>query len=308
MPDETRSPVLIATDGTEHALPAIVRGHALAAVLEPKARTNLLEAASLIVIHVIPDELHRHPLLPSLATYDAVRASTHVKEATEAVTAQVRDALGSLPDALRVVIEMGQPADEIVRVAEEVRSSLVVVGAKPRHGAERVLGHVAERVVRYAHTSVLVARAGPETRKILIATDFTEGSLPALQLAAKLVEKTGVEATLLHVMQLPKATALTAAASALGSPWAPPPKVVIEQLEELGRKTLEGFAQQYRFAHVEQLEGDPAAAIMARAQSLDAEMILMGSHGRTGLRRLVLGSTAEKVIRESTRSVLVARR
>jgi nucleotide-binding universal stress UspA family protein len=58
---------------------------------------------------------------------------------------------------------------------------------------------------------------------------------------------------------------------------------------------------------VEQVEGTPAEVIVARAEALGVEMILMGSRGRTGLARLVLGSTAEKVIRTSTMSVLVAR-
>jgi nucleotide-binding universal stress UspA family protein len=170
-----------------------------------------------------------------------------------------------------------------------------------------LLGHVSERVVRYAHTSVLVARRGAETRKILVTTDFSEASLHALRFASMLVDKLGMEATLLHVMQLPKTTLLTPVLSTLGSAWVPPPKPVIEQLEKLGLDTLQGLAQQYHFQHVEQLEGDPDEVIVARAEAIDAEMIVMASHGRTGLRRLVLGSTTEKVTRATQRSVVVTR-
>ena len=109
-------------------------------------------------------------------------------------------------------------------------------------------------------------------------------------------------------MQLPsESSALAAVSSALGSPWIPPTKSAIESLEALGRSTLEGLAKQYGFTHVAQVEGTPAEVIVARAESIGAEMILMGSRGRTGLARLVLGSTAEKVIRTSSTSVLVAR-
>ena len=87
----------------------------------------------------------------------------------------------------------------------------------------------------------------------------------------------------------------------------PPSKTALEELQKLGARTLEGFAKQYGFASFEQLEGDPADVILERARALDVEMVAMGSRGRKGLARLVLGSVAEKVIRQSDTSVLVAR-
>ncbi|MDB5218986.1 MAG: Universal stress protein family [Myxococcaceae bacterium] len=291
------SPVLIATDLTEHAEPALVRGRALARAI----------GAPWMVIHVVPDVLHHHPLLPAPRENDAVIALELERKAGGLVEAQVRRVLDVSPDEYRVAIEVGDAEDEIVRVAEEERASLILVGAKPRHGSERVLGHVAERVVRYAHTTVIVARAGASTRKLLVATDFTEGALPALRFAAMIVEKMGFDATLIHVMELPRVTLLTPVFSALGSPWTPPSKAAIEQLEELGRKMLEGFADEYHFAHTEQVEGDPRKMLIARAEALGAELIVMGSHNPSGLPRLVLGSVAEAVIRSSTLSVAVAR-
>lgn len=297
MANEAHVPVLIATDLTEHSEPALVRGRAIADAF----------AAPLIVMHVVPDVLRHHPLVPRREENDAVLAIELERKVGELVERQVERVLGLPADAYRVIIEIGDAEDEIVRVAEEQHASLVTVGAKPRHGPERILGHVAERVVRYAHTSVVVARRGARTRKILVTTDFSEASLHALRFASILVDKMGVEATLLHVMQLPKTTPLTPVLSALGSTWTPPPKSVIEQLEKLGLETLGGLAQQYRFQHFEQLEGDPDEVIVARAEALDAEMIVTASHGRTGLRRLVLGSTTERVMRTTERSVAVIR-
>ena len=96
-------------------------------------------------------------------------------------------------------------------------------------------------------------------------------------------------------------------AAPFGSPVVPPPAGVIERLEQLGNETLVSFAQKYGFQHHEQVEGDAPTAIVERAKALGAEMIVMGSRGRTGLARLVLGSTAEHVVKEATCSVLVAR-
>ncbi|AKU98807.1 Universal stress protein family [Labilithrix luteola] len=293
------SPILIATDLTEFSEPALVRGHMHAAAL----------GVPFVVVHVIPDVLRHYPLLPSRGENDAKLALDLTKKAADLVSEQVSRVLHVPASDYRVNIEVGAPEDEIVRVAEESDATLVVVGGKPREGSERYLGHVAERVVRYSPTSVLVARPGTASRRVLVATDFGEGSLPAVKFGGVLVEKAKLEVTLLHAMQLPGNHPFMAVASALGSPWMPPPQGAIEKLEELGLATLEGLAKQYHFSHFEQVEvkRDPAETILERADAIDAEAIVMGSQGRTGLRRLVLGSTAEKVIRLSRRSVLVTR-
>ena len=102
-------------------------------------------------------------------------------------------------------------------------------------------------------------------------------------------------------------TSYMSALMPLGDTWSPPAKAAVDQLEALGLRTLESLAKQYGFASFEQLSGEPADVIIDRAQALDAEMVIMGSRGRRGLARLVLGSVAEKVIRNSHCSVLVAR-
>lgn len=297
MLDAQRPPVLIATDLTEDAEIALMRGRAIAHAV----------GAPWVVVHVVPDVLRHHPLVPSRDENDAILALDLAKQTAELVTQQVSRVLRVSADHYRVRIELGDAEDEIVRVAEEERAQLIVVGAKPRHGRDPVLGHVAERVVRYGHAPVLVARAGEHTRRLLLATDFTEGALPALELAARLVDRAGANVTLIHVMPWPKSTALVPASSAFGSPWMPPSTPAIEQLEALGLAMLESLAEQYHFHSFEQLEGDPAEGIIRRADEIAADTIVMGSHGRTGLQRLVLGSVAERVIRESTRSVLVVR-
>lgn len=297
MPDPTRAPVVIATDLTEHSEAALVRGRAHAEAT----------GVPFIVLHVIPDVFRHHPLAPTRGQNDAILEAELTKKAAELVSEQVGRVLQVSADDYRVVIETGDAEDEIVRVAEVEHASLVAVGARPRDAHDRVLGHVAERVVRYGHSSVLVARAGRQTGKIVVATDFTEGSTPAVSFGALLIAKLSVQAILLHVMELPRAAPLTTFTSVLGSPWMPPPQSIIDQLAELGRETLEGLAREHRFSAFEQVEGAPAGVIAERAAAADAELIVMGSHGRTGLRRLLLGSTAEKVIRASTCSVLVAR-
>lgn len=282
------NPVLIATDLTEASDPAIARGSAHAQAI----------GAPLVVCHVIPDIFRSHPLQPFAGKNEMALASDLTKRAADLVTEQVRRVANLSPDEDTIVIETGNAEDEIVRIAEDRRAQMIVVGAKH--------GRTAHRVVRYAHVSVLVARAAPSTGKILVATDFSNPALIALEIGKKLVQQVKVDATLLHVMP-PPSMLLPAVASPLGSPIVPPPAGIVERLETLGKETLDGLAKQFEMQHSEQVEGDGARVIVDRAKALGVEMIIMGSRGRTGLARLFLGSTAEYVVKEAPCSVLVAR-
>lgn len=291
-------PVIVATDLTEYARPALLNGRAHAAAV----------GAPLVVCHVVLDVFRNHPLVPDPTDNGFLIESNVIARAAELASEQVANVLGpdaSKPGGVRVAVETGAPDEEIVRLAEREGASIIVVGAKPREGTQRVLGHVAERVVRYADTSVLVARETSEHRKIMVTTDFSEGSLPALRVA-QAIAQSGGEVTLVHVVA-PTSSMWSSAFMPLGDTWAPPPKSAIDQLDALGRKTLANLAKEYGFAHFEQLSGAPADAIVERAESRGVDLIVMGSRGRKGLARLVLGSVAEKVIRGSHCSVLVAR-
>lgn len=284
----SQDPVLVATDLTEASDPAIARGAAHAQAV----------GASLVVCHIIPDVLRSHPLQPFAGQNELSLSSDLTKRAAELVSEQMRRVANVSPDQDTVVIETGNAEDEIVRIAEDRRASLIVVGAKH--------GRTAHRVVRYAHVPVLVARAAPSSGKVLVATDFSDPSLAALRFAQRLVEQVKIDATLLHVM--PSASMFVPAiASPFGSPVVPPPADVVARLEQLGNETLKSFAEKYGIQHTEQVEGDAPKIIVARAKALGVEMIIMGSRGRTGLARLVLGSTAEYVVKEAPCSVLVAR-
>ena len=292
----SRGPVVVATDLTDASRPALERGRAHAQAI----------GAPLLGCHVVLDVFRSHPLVPNPEENALLLGANVVARAAELVTEQVRSVLGIGPDQAEVVVQTGAPDEEIVRLAESRDASLIAVGAKPREGARLLLGHVAERVVRYAHGAVLVARPGKTTGKLLVTTDFSDGSLPALEIASAIVRSTGARATLLHVVN-PPSSALASALMPLGNTWTPPASAAIGELEKLGLEALDGLAKQYGFASHEQLEGDPGDVIVERARALDAEMIVMGSRGRKGLARLVLGSVAEKVIRHSESSVLVSR-
>ncbi|HVJ92821.1 MAG TPA: universal stress protein, partial [Labilithrix sp.] len=189
----TASPVLVATDLSEAARPALMLGRSHAAASN----------APLVVCHVVSTVVRNHPLIPTPSENELMLEMNLISAAASSVTQEVDAVLHIPPDAYRVVIASGNADEEIVRTAEAHDASLIVVGAKPRVGAQRWLGHVAERVVRYAATSVLVARRDTPPRKALVVTDYSKGSLPALRFAQRFARRPDVDITLLHVFKPP---------------------------------------------------------------------------------------------------------
>jgi nucleotide-binding universal stress UspA family protein len=142
-------------------------------------------------------------------------------------------------------------------------------------------------------------------RRILVPTDFGECSAPALRLAAFLAEQLHAELILLHVVQdvtlaLPDAVMPT-----------PVPAPDLAEMIEAGKQGLANLIQSEQLEHLHpQMEirvGSPVAEIVAAAKDLHADLLCIGTHGRTGLAHLILGSQAERILREAPCPVLTVK-
>jgi len=197
----------------------------------------------------------------------------------------------------------GVPWRELVALADRAHADLIVTGTHGRGAIARVLlGTVATRLVRHAPVPVLVARERehvPAFRHVLVPVDFSEDSRVAVELASSYVELGG-SITLVHVIEMP----LTYG----GSPT------------ELGAQILERDAQRQLGAWADELRakvgvtvatlmrfGPVAAEILDLLGAGEFDLAVTGSHGRTGLKRALLGSVAEKVVRHAPCAILVAR-
>jgi nucleotide-binding universal stress UspA family protein len=130
--------------------------------------------------------------------------------------------------------------------------------------------------------------------RILHPTDFSKRSEYALHLACALARDYGAELILLHVVEIP------AAVYGEGV-MVPLPDFRAEaeaRLAEL-RPTLPTVRTEHRL-----VEGDPASEILQAALDVHSDLIVMGTHGRTGVSRLLMGSVAEQVVRRATCPVL----
>lgn len=144
--------------------------------------------------------------------------------------------------------------------------------------------------------------------RILIAVADDEIADQVIHTAVSLAGALDAKLALVHVVDLAVAGAAAAAPLEMGGgPIAT--QEIVEEQEHSGRLFLDRIAAQFPGGAVETLlrEGAPANDIVAAAQEWQADLIVVGTHGRGGLGRLVLGSVAEAVLREAHCPVLVVR-
>ena len=209
----------------------------------------------------------------------------------------------------------GEPFHEIASAARQQMADLIVIATHGYTGFEHVLlGSTAERVVRHAPCSVLTVstRTQPKRtgktpafklKKILVPIDFSNPSKDALPRATLLAAHFGAELALLHIAE----------------------KFPIDYLlgRELMNETIMPLIKQAE-ADLEQMaenvsqstglnvsavvsDGKPFEGICQTAKTLGADLIVLTTHGYTGLKHVWLGSTAERVVRHAPCPVLVVR-
>jgi nucleotide-binding universal stress UspA family protein len=144
-----------------------------------------------------------------------------------------------------------------------------------------------------------------DLHRILVPTDFSKHSENALAYAAAFAEKFNAELYLLHVVQ---DLALFVPEAVSASPPIAPP---VEQLTAAVREALDRLIETHQLrrfpVHAEVREGSPFYEIIRFARETDIDLIIMGTHGHTGLVHVLLGSVAEKVVRKAPCPVLTVR-
>ena len=173
-----------------------------------------------------------------------------------------------------------------------MKASLIVMGRRSSLGLARVrLGNTTAKVIGHAHCSVLVVPRETETggRHLVLATDGSRHAQAATAMAA----------TFAKILQAP-----TTAISAIL------PSHSIERQQEAAsaaRQAADFVAEQGIAADAEVLHGRPDEVIVQAAASKHADLIVVGSHGRTGLARAMLGSVSERVLDTAAVPVLVVK-
>lgn len=188
---------------------------------------------------------------------------------------------------------------------------LVVMGTHSRTGIDRLfLGSVTNKVVRESTVPVMIVHADGDPifppKRILVGVDFSDCAKAAMDAASELSDRFGSELSLVHA--IPHVPALQGAelfvVTAGGESTEPYYDMArahaLEEMNLFLTGKLEGHLEQSAVGF-----GQPSDVILDRAQEIDADMIAIGTHGRTGLARIGIGSVAERIIRRARIPVLV---
>lgn len=193
---------------------------------------------------------------------------------------------------------LGYPREEIVRFAEQEACQLIVMSSHGRSGPTRwLLGSVAEAVLRLAPCPVLLVRgkspAQGEFHRVLVPIDGSQHSTSVLE-EVKPFLSAGAKVTLL------RATGLTLQDRAQIIDPQAFERYLLGLEEQLHEVDCSGLSVERKV-----VDGDAADSIVAYASEHNFDGIAMATHGRSGFRRLWLGSVTEKVVRQSPCPVLV---
>ena len=204
---------------------------------------------------------------------------------------------------IKTVCEEGEIYERIVDLADAENCDLIVMGTKGLSGFEKVLvGSVTARVIGHTQRDVLVVpkKVPVDWKNILLATDGSKYSETAANRVIKIVKFFGANLKIVSVANVPPEiySHITApgVVSSLIKKATGYAEVAQKKAEAEGVGT-EVFVQ----------EGEAWQVITELARKEDIGLIVIGSHGRTGLRRLLMGSVAEKIIGNSPCPVLVVR-
>jgi nucleotide-binding universal stress UspA family protein len=247
---------------------------------------------------------------PGLAIVSADQIETDLSAQAHRIVDQVRARLERPGLDVKAVVLRGRPATAIVDRARAMRADLIVVGSRG-HGTieSMLLGSVSAEVVDHAPAPILVAR-GRGIGRIVLAWDGSSCATRAADLLRTWPIFAGSKVRVISVadVEFPWWTGFPEA----GSPELMPTYVDAadasrRQHDELVRDMTAQLERSGFAAEADRRDGDAATEILAAATASRADLIVMGTRGRTGLTRLILGSVARNVLQHAKCSVLVVR-
>lgn len=294
--------ILCAVDFSAHSARALRHAERLADWYDAELRL-------LHTYHVLPVAPFAPEMTPAMLLTEEYR--TQLKQEL----LRVSECRGPLRTRLQAEVVEGAPAACIVNAAREWPADLLVLGTHGRSGLPRfILGSVAERVVRQAPCPVLtvpapVARGDTRAvfKRIVCAIDFSPSSLRALDYAMSLAQEADASLHVLHVFELQ---------GALPERWrdALTPRALQDELlaleserRERLQRAVPDASRSYCAVETVMRDGTPYREILRAAEERDAELIVLGVHGRNAADLWFLGSTANHVIRQSQCPVLTIR-
>ena len=260
--------------------------------------------ATLHVFHGIP-RLVVHDLAIALdRSFDEIATAT-CEEARERAAVEISK-LGA-PDDLQIEVVVGKPIEDLLALAKRVHAELIILGIQGESEKGVGAGTFATKCVRKARTDVLLVdhRMDDGFRHVVACVDFSETSQRALSNAARIARAEACDLDVVHVFQGPWNRLHYRSPTLEATPAFQ--REYVDRLHGL----LAGFvakATEDVPTKTELIEYPSyGRAIIDYVQRVDADLVVIGTEGQTSLRYMFVGSTVERVLRETSCSVLAVK-
>ena len=285
--------VLLAIDGSAQSFSTV------------QALAHFGPLEEVILVHTLPLPDLDHPMISPEMRDQAIREMEEtLRPKGEALLDQIQE---SLPPGIKTVHrihEIGSPSSVILDTAKSARPDLIMIGARGLGPIkELVLGSVSHRVLLHAPCSTLIMKNPlPTLHHILMPIEGKEDGEKMIQYLSSLPLISPPRISVMSVWAQPRL------------PW----PVTMGQSKLLEERALDHardmteevaqFARDKNFSSQAMVGlGEPAFAILEQAKMLKPDMIMVGSHGRRGLSRFLLGSVSHSLVHQSPYPVLVVR-
>jgi nucleotide-binding universal stress UspA family protein len=249
------------------------------------------------------------PYAESIVQRAAGAGSPSILESAKSFLTAAAEPARAAGVAVTTEVALGRPVETLLADVQRNRRDLVIVGTRERSSlARNLLGSTALSLLRRAPVPVWVARrSAHETEKVVLAAiGIGDLAVEVLRAAAGVAAATGAALHVLHVVDLPAAAVLRAGAADRETvEWYRRQRR--ERAEtEVPRLVAEALGEDAKCStHL--VDGETADAVLEHARRLEADLVVMGSVVQSGVRALLLGSTAEKVLPAVETSLLLVK-
>lgn len=287
--------IIAAVDFTQHCRLAVKEAVHRAAA----------DKAEVVAVHVM-DEF----LMEELKKAQSTDRVTIRREWEQKLADFIRD-VGVGDAVVHVEVRVGSPFVELVEACRARQADLLVMGAKGSRGAPDRLGVIAAKCIRKAPVDVLVVRQDAQGpfKKAVACVDFSENSAKAVQCALHIAGQDGGSVDALFVYQ-------SALAMAVDYGGLVPPVTALPGPESLA--VWEGDLERFLEPLCRSAGGVPVRAvvkerlnireaILDHVNDIHADLVVLGTRGKSGLRELLIGTTAEKIIQNAPCSILAVK-
>jgi nucleotide-binding universal stress UspA family protein len=291
--------IVIAVDGSDEARRAARRGLQLARTFDATVTVLSVVERKALRLAETPDE------------------KTRLQESREAALTDIEELASELGYPVTTTLTEGKPATQISEYADEHDTDLIVIGRQGMTGlGRRLLGGVTEHILHQGDVPVLVVsgeghdgEAADDYSRILITTDGSENAEVATPHGIAIARRFGSDVHVLNVVDLQSAGGMFDAGGL--------EKEFIERLDTEGQEAVDSVANQ-----IEESVSDPtvktaverttslegaAAGVREYIEENEIDLVVMGSQGRSNLKRQLLGSVASSVLRTVDVPVLIVK-